>query len=109
MSNWLILVVAGVFEMAWVIGLKYSEGFSRLWPSTLTLGAMAVSMWLLGIAVKTLPIGTAYAVWVGIGILGATIFGVVLFDEPLHAGRIALLALLLISIVGLKLTAQPVS
>jgi len=106
MSSWLILIVAGLFEMAWVVGLKYTEGFTRLMPSLLTAGAMAASVWLLSIAVKALPIGTAYAVWVGIGVLGAAVCGVILFKEPLHTSRVFFLALLLVAIVGLKLTAQ---
>ncbi len=104
MSSWLILVVAGLFEMTWVIGLKYTVGFSRFWPSAFTLIAMALSVWLLGIAVKSLPIGTAYSVWVGIGVLGATVFGVILLKEPLPASRIFFLVLLVVSVVGLKLT-----
>jgi len=106
MSSWLILVVAGLFEMAWVIGLKYTVGFSRLWPSVFTLVAMTLSVWLLGIAVKSLPIGTAYSVWVGIGVFGAAVFGVILFKEPLHTSRVFFLVLLIIAIVGLKLTNQ---
>jgi len=105
MSAWVMLVVAGLLETAWSIGLKYTEGFTRPLPSVLTLGAIVASMWLLSQASRTLPIGTAYAVWVGIGALGAAVFGVVLFDEPLNLARGACLGLLLAAIVGLKLTA----
>jgi quaternary ammonium compound-resistance protein SugE len=105
MSAWILLVIAGLLETAWAIGLKYTAGFSRPLPTALTLVAIVASMWLLGIAAKTLPIGTAYAVWVGIGALGAAILGVVLFKEPVNAGRVVFLVLLLVSIVGLKLTA----
>jgi quaternary ammonium compound-resistance protein SugE len=106
MSAWIILVIAGLLETAWAIGLKYTVGFTRPVPTLLTLIAIVASMWLLGIAAKTLPIGTAYAVWVGIGALGAAILGVVLFKEPVNAGRVIFLMLLLVSIVGLKLTAS---
>lgn len=101
---WLLLVVAGIFEVAWAIGLKYTEGFTRLWPSLLTLGAIAVSMLLLSIAARSLPIGTAYAVWVGIGAAGAAIAGILLLGEPAHPARLLFLALLLVAIIGLKLT-----
>ena len=102
---WLILVLAGLFEVAWAIGLKYTDGFTRLWPSVFTLVTLAISMALLAHAARTLPIGTAYAVWVGIGAFGAAVLGVALFGEPLTAPRVVFLALLLIAIVGLKLTA----
>ncbi len=107
MSAWIVLLIAGLLETAWAIGLKYTVGFTRPLPTALTLLALVASMWLLGNAAKTLPIGTAYAVWVGIGALGAAILGVILFKEPVNAGRIVFLALLLISIIGLKLTAGP--
>lgn len=103
--SWFILLVAGLLETAWAIGLKYTDGFTRPLPTVLTLIGMASSMWLLGIAVRELPIGTAYAVWVGIGALGAAILGVVLFQEPLTFARFAFLLLLLVSIIGLRLTA----
>jgi quaternary ammonium compound-resistance protein SugE len=105
MSAWIILIIAGLLETAWAVGLKYTAGLTRPVPTGLTLLALLASMWLLAIAVRTLPIGTAYAVWVGIGALGAAILGVVLFKEPLHASRVVFLVLLLVSIVGLKLTA----
>ncbi|MEX2572582.1 MAG: quaternary ammonium compound efflux SMR transporter SugE [Gemmatimonadota bacterium] len=101
---WLILIVAGLLEVAWAVGLKYTDGFTRPLPSVLTVVAIAASMLLLAIAARTLPIGTAYAVWVGIGALGAGIFGIVLFGEPASAGRVFFLALLVLSIVGLKAT-----
>jgi quaternary ammonium compound-resistance protein SugE len=91
---WIILVVAGLFEIGWAIGLKYTEGFTKLWPSVLTLGAMAVSMYLLGVASKTLPIGTAYAVWVGIGAAGTAILGIFLFGEAASVARVVCLVLL---------------
>jgi quaternary ammonium compound-resistance protein SugE len=100
---WVLLVVAGLFEVAWAIGLKYTEGFTRLWPTVLTLAAMAISVWLLGLAAKSLPIGTAYAVWVGIGAAGTAVLGMFLFREPADAARIACLALILAGVAGLKL------
>jgi quaternary ammonium compound-resistance protein SugE len=103
---WTILVVAGLFEMGWAIGLKYTHGFTKLWPSVFTAVALAISMYLLSLAAKSLPIGTAYAVWVGIGAAGTAILGITLLNEPVTAGRIGFLALLLISIVGLKMTAS---
>ena len=101
--NWLILVVAGLFEIAWAIGLKYTEGFTRLWPTVGTVLAMIISVGLLGIAMKSLPVGTAYAVWVGVGAVGTAILGIVLFGESANAGRLISLALILAGIVGLKL------
>ena len=101
--NWLILVIAGLLEIGWAIGLKYSNGFSRLWPSVGTLAAMVVSMALLSIAMKSLPAGTAYAVWVGIGAVGTTILGIVLLGEPANAARLVSLALIVAGIIGLKL------
>ena len=101
---WLLLLVAGILEVGWAIGLKYTEGFTRLWPSALTLAAMAGSVVLLGIAMKSLPVGTSYAVWVGVGAVGTAILGIILFGEPANPGRIASLALIVAGIVGLKLT-----
>jgi quaternary ammonium compound-resistance protein SugE len=103
--SWLMLVVAGLLEVVWALGLKYTHGFTRLMPSAITVAAMVASMWLLGTAVKTLPIGTAYAVWVGIGAAGTAVGGMVLLGEPVSAARIGLLLVLLASILGLKLTA----
>jgi quaternary ammonium compound-resistance protein SugE len=100
---WVILVIAGLFEVAWAIGLKYTEGFTRLWPSVWTGIAMLVSLWLLGIAMKSLPVGTAYSVWVGVGAVGTVILGIALFDEPANAPRLISVALIVAGIVGLKL------
>jgi len=102
--NWFILVIAGLFEIGWAVGLKYTEGFSRLWPSVWTVGAMIVSLGLLGIALKTLPVGTAYAIWVGVGAAGTAVAGMLLFGEALTVARIASLVLIMAGIVGLKLT-----
>lgn len=102
---WLILVVAGLFEIGWAIGLKYTEGFTRLWPSVGTVTAMVLSVGLLGLAMRTLPVGTAYAVWTGIGALGTVILGIVLFGEPATVARLLCVGLILAGIVGLKLTA----
>jgi quaternary ammonium compound-resistance protein SugE len=99
---WVILVLAGLFEIGWAIGLKYTEGFTRLWPSVWTVAAMIVSLALLGLAMKSLPVGTSYAVWVGVGAVGTAILGIVLLGEPATAGRIASLALIVAGIVGLK-------
>lgn len=101
---WVMLVIAGLFEVAWSIGLKYTEGFTRVVPTVLTLVALAASMVLLSLSVRTLPIGTAYAVWVGIGALGAAVLGIVLFHEPVNPARVFFLALLLVAIIGLKIT-----
>ncbi len=101
--NWFILFVAGLFEVGWAIGLKYTDGFTRLWPSVGTVLAMVASVVLLGIAMKTLPVGTAYAVWVGIGAVGTAILGIVLLGEAANAGRIVSLVLIVAGVVGLKL------
>ena len=100
---WLLLVLAGLLEVAWAIGLKYTEGFTRPWPSVATAAAMVASVVLLGLAMKTLPVGTAYAVWVGIGAVGTAVLGIVLFGELASVGRILSLALIVAGIVGLKL------
>ena len=100
---WILLLVAGVLEVGWAIGLKSTDVFSRLWPSVFTLGAMVASVVLLGVAMKSLPVGTSYAVWVGVGAVGTAILGIVLFGEPASAGRIASLGLIVAGIVGLKL------
>ena len=104
--DWLILVVAGILEAGWAIGLKYTHGFTRPIPSILTGAAIVVSMVLLSMAARTLPIGTAYAVWVGIGALGAMILGIILLGEPATPIRLFFLFLLLVAIVGLKFTAK---
>lgn len=101
--NWIILILAGLFEVGWAIGLKYTEGFTRLWPTVGTVLAMVISLGLLGIAMKSLPVGTAYAVWVGVGSVGTAILGIVLFNEPANIGRLLSLALILAGIIGLKL------
>ena len=100
---WLILVLAGLFEIGWAIGLKYTEGFTRLWPSVGTVLAMIVSLGLLGIATKSLPVGTAYAVWVGVGAVGTALLGIMLLGEPVTPGRLVSLALIVAGIAGLKL------
>ena len=101
---WVILVIAGLFEVGWAIGLKYTEGFTRPWPTVGTVAAMTVSVVLLGWAMRTLPVGTAYAVWTGIGALGTVILGIVLFGEPATVARLVCVGLILAGIVGLKLT-----
>lgn len=101
--SWLILFLAGLFETGWAIGLKYSEGFSRLWPSVWTVLAMLVSVLLLGLAMKNLPVGTAYAVWVGIGAVGTVILGIYLFGDPVSAARVISVGLIVAGIIGLKL------
>ena len=100
---WAILIVAGLFEVGWAIGLKYTEGFTRFWPTVGTVAAMMVSLWLLGIAMKSLPVGTAYAIWVGVGAVGTATLGIVLLGDSANAGRLISLALIVAGIVGLKL------
>lgn len=102
---WFILLLAGLFEIAWAIGLKYTEGFTRPWPTLGTAAAMVASFWLLGLALKSLPLGTAYAVWVGVGAVGTAVLGIVLFDEPATVARLVSLGLIVAGIVGLKLAA----
>ncbi len=102
--DWIILVVAGVLEVGWAIGLKYTAGLARLWPTVWTVLAMILSVGLLGIAMKSLPVGTAYAVWVGIGAIGTAVMGIVLFDEPANLLRLLSLLLIFAGIVGLKLS-----
>mgnify|MGYP000049351331 CR=1 FL=1 len=102
---WTLLFFAGLFEVAWAIGLKYTEGFSKPVPSVLTVGAMAASVVLLGLAMKHLPVGTAYAVWTGIGTVGTVILGIVLMGDSASPLRLACLGLIMLGIVGLKLTA----
>ncbi|MBN9342947.1 MAG: hypothetical protein BGO76_06925 [Caedibacter sp. 38-128] len=102
--SWIILIIAGLFEIGWAIGLKYTDGFTKFIPSIFTLITLALSIYLLARASQTLPIGTAYGVWVGIGALGTAILGVFLFNEPLSLARLFFLALLLVAIIGLKLT-----
>lgn len=101
--SWLLLILAGLLEVGWAIGLKYTEGFTRLWPSIGTALAMIVSLVLLGIAMKSLAVGTAYAVWVGVGAVGTVILGIVLFAEPANALRLVSVGFIIAGIVGLKL------
>jgi quaternary ammonium compound-resistance protein SugE len=103
--EWAMLAVAGLFEVAWAVGLKYTDGFSRWWPSVGTALAMAVSVVLLALAMRTLPVGTAYAVWTGIGAVGTALLGIALFGEPATFARLGCIALIVAGIVGLKLTA----
>lgn len=102
--SWTILFIAGLFECAWAIGLKYTDGFTRFWPSAFTLVTMVTSVVLLGIAMRHLPVGTAYAVWTGIGAVGTVILGIVLFGEPANAARLLCVGLIVAGILGLKLT-----
>ncbi|MFZ6813957.1 quaternary ammonium compound efflux SMR transporter SugE [Undibacterium sp. Rencai35W] len=99
---WLILFIAGLLEVVWAIGLKYTDNFSRLWPSIGTIAAMAASVWLLSIAMKTLPVGTAYAVWTGIGAVGTVILGIILFGDPATVTRLICMGLIIAGIAGLK-------
>ena len=103
---WIILFIAGLLEIGWAVGLKYTEGFTRLWPSVATLAAMAVSVLLLAIAMKELPVGTAYAVWTGVGAVGTAILGIVLFGDSASAARLACLAMIAGGIVGLKVVSN---
>ena len=102
MHPWILLVLAGIAEIGWVLGLKYSEGFTQPWPSAFTVASLAASMLLLGLAVRSLPIGTTYAVWTGIGAIGAAIAGLVLFGESASVVRLACIALIVTGVVGLK-------
>ena len=104
---WVSVFIAGVFEMVWAVGLKYSDGFSRLWPSVLTIGAMMISFWLLSYALKTLPVGTTYAVWTGIGAAGTALMGMLLFGESRDAARLVCIGLIIAGILGLRLVEQP--
>ena len=97
-------MLAGLFEVGWAIGLKYTDGFTRPWPTVGTVLAMIVSLGLLGLAMKSLPVGTSYAVWVGVGAVGTAIFGIVLLGEPANTGRLVSLGLIVAGIVGLKLS-----
>ena len=102
--NWFILIVAGLFEIGWAVGLKYTEGFTRPLPTLLTVGAMIISLGLLGLALKSLPVGTAYGIWVGVGAAGTAIAGILLFDEAASVWKIVSLTAIVAGIVGLKLT-----
>lgn len=101
---WVLLVVAGLLEVGWSIGMKYTEGFTRLWPSVFTVAGIAASMLLLAQAARSLPIGTAYGVWVGIGAAGAAVLGMALLGEPVSVGRVFFIVLLLVAVIGLKAT-----
>lgn len=103
---WLLLFGAGVLEIGWAVGLKYTQGFTKLWPTVWTIAAMVVSMGMLGLAARTLPIGTAYAIWTGIGAVGTVILGIFLFNEPATGVRLLCVGLILSGIIGLKLTAS---
>ncbi|HVK17069.1 MAG TPA: quaternary ammonium compound efflux SMR transporter SugE [Fimbriiglobus sp.] len=103
---WVYLFFAGLFEIGWAVGLKYTEGFTRFWPTVLTALSMIISLVLLGLALKTLPVGTGYAIWTGIGAVGTVILGIVLLGEPATFGRLACVGLIVAGIVGLKLTAS---
>ncbi|MGQ0581287.1 MAG: quaternary ammonium compound efflux SMR transporter SugE [Reyranella sp.] len=100
---WFILFIAGLFEIGWAVGLKYTEGFTRPVPSVLTAGAMVISLVLLGLALKTLPVGTGYAVWTGVGAVGTAILGIMLFGESMAPMRLASIGLIVVGIIGLKL------
>jgi len=100
---WVILVLAGLFEIGWAVGLKYTDGFTRLWPTVGTLASMAISLGLLGLALKTLPLGTAYAVWTGVGTVGTALLGIVLLGESAAVMRLVCIGLIVAGIVGLKL------
>ncbi len=103
---WVVLFVAGLFEVGWAVGLKYSAGFTRLWPSVWTAVSLVLSMGLLGVALRSLPLGTAYAVWTGIGSVGTAVLGIVLFREPATAARLVCIGLIVTGIVGLKLVTR---
>jgi len=103
---WIYLVIAGLFETGWAVGMKYSEGFTRPLPTVLTIAAMAVSLFLLGIALRSLPLGTGYAIWTGIGTVGTVVYGILFFAEPATAARLACVGLILAGIVGLKLVSS---
>ena len=100
---WLMLTVAGLFEIGWAIGLKYTEGFTRFWPTLGTVASMIVSLGLLGLALRTLPVGTAYAVWTGVGTIGTALLGIALFNESADLLRLACIGLIVAGIIGLKL------
>lgn len=100
---WFYLLVAGIFEIGWAIGMKYTHGFTRFWPVVFTLASMILSVYLLSLATKTIPLGTAYAVWTGIGIAGTSILGIIIFSEPVEVLRVVFIAMILIAIIGLKM------
>jgi quaternary ammonium compound-resistance protein SugE len=101
---WTLLLIAGLFEVGWAVGLKYSRGLTLLWPSVWTVASMVVSLYLLGLALRTLPVGSAYSVWVGVGAVGTVVLGILLFKEPVSGPRLLSVALVIAGIVGIKLT-----
>ena len=101
--SWTYLFVAGLLEVVWAIGLKYTEGFTRLWPSVVTIAAMIVSIWFLALALRTIPVGTGYAIWTGIGAVGTAILGIALFAEPATAARLICIGVIVAGILGLKI------
>ena len=103
---WIFLTIAGVFEIAWAIGIKYTQGFTRLWPSVLTIAAMVVSFYFLAKSLKTIPVGTGYAVWTGIGAVGTALFGMILLGESREIPRILCVGLIVAGVIGLKLTSE---
>ncbi len=103
---WIALIIAGLFEIVWAVGLKYTHNFTRLWPSVITVVAMAVSFFFLSYAMKQMPIGTAYAVWTGIGAVGTVIYGIIVFNEPFNFIRVTCIALIILAIAGLKLSSS---
>ena len=100
---WIILIVAGLFEVGWAVGLKYTEGLTRFWPTVWTAVATVISMWLLAVAMRSLPLGTAYSIWVGVGAVGTVILGILLFGESADAARLISVAFIIVGIIGLKL------
>ena len=106
MNSWILVIIAGLLEVCWAVGLKSTHGFTRLWPSLFVVATLAGSLWLLAAAVRNLPVGTAYAVWVGIGAGGAALAAMVLYGEPLSPARVFFLALLLVAVIGLKASAS---
>jgi quaternary ammonium compound-resistance protein SugE len=103
---WVYLLIAGIFEISWAIGMKYTHGFTRFWPVVFTLVSMFLSVYLLSLATKTIPIGTAYAVWTGIGIVGTSVLGIFLFNEPVEVLRLVFIVMILVAIVGLKVISR---
>jgi len=104
--SWFILFIAGLFEVVWAVGIKYTEGWTKLWPSVFTVLAMIASFYLLSAALKTIPMGTAYAVWTGVGIIGTAIFGIIYFKEPADILRLICILLIITGIVGLRILAR---
>ncbi|HKL07996.1 MAG TPA: multidrug efflux SMR transporter [Bacteroidales bacterium] len=103
---WIYLLIAGIFEIGWAIGMKYTHGFTRFWPVVFTLVSMFLSVYLLSLATRTIPLGTAYAVWTGIGIVGTSILGIIIFNEPVEVLRLVFIAMILVAIVGLKIISR---